>query len=125
MNNSTAFMAPHNLPQTTIVLPNPKLSNDVVGVNQVIVKPFTDGSIKTYKRTSNRRIFSLSFELTQAKDEELRRFVRAYSAVQWRFFHWDQTTWAVYLLKPEYRSVSTAIDEYKEASLELEGFRLS
>lgn len=125
MNNSIAFMAPHNLPQTTIVLPNPKLSNDTLGVNEVIVKPFIDGSFKTYKRTSSRKIFSMSFELTQDKDEELRRFVEAYTAHQWRFYHWDQTTWAVHLRAPSYSSVTSGIDEYKEASLEVEGFRLT
>lgn len=125
MNNSFALMAPHNLPQTTIVLPNPKISDDVASSNEVLVKQFLDGSLGTYVRRTGRRTFSFSFELTQEKDEELRRFIAAYVAEQWRMFHWDQTVWVVHLVRPEYDSTTVALGESKETSLILEGTRLS
>lgn len=124
MNNSISFMAPHKLPQTLIVLPNPALGNTMGTNNSVIVKEFMDGSIKTYVRRTNRQIFDFSFELTAEKDEELRRFVQAYVAEDWRFYHWDGTVWKVNLVTPQYKSTTVAINEYKASSLQLEGIQL-
>lgn len=125
MNNSIALMAPHELPGRTIILPNPKLSNDTALRNLVKVKEYLDGTLRSYVQTTNRRLFSMSFELTQDKEYELQEFFELYSAAAWRFFHWDETVWVVHSKDPTYAATSVGIGEYKEVTLELEGFRLA
>lgn len=124
MLDSIAFMAPHNLPQTTIVLPNPTLGDTALYNNEIVVKEFMSGRIGTYIKRTDRTIFDFHFELTAEKDEELRRFILAYVAETWRFYHWDSTVWTVNLVSPDYESTTVAVDEYKESSLKLEGTQI-
>ncbi len=119
-----AIMAPHSLPQTTIILPLPKLNNQIISKDSVEVKEFMNGDLATYVKSTSRRQFSFSFELTQHKCEELRRFFEAYVAEQWRVYLWTNEVWVLTPTVPEFIPVTVAVAEYKEVSLELEGFRL-
>jgi len=118
------LMAPHELPQTTIFLPTPKLADGKDATDELNLRESMNGTLWSYVKRVDRTRFSFSFELTQAKDEELRRFFEVYVARNLRMYHWDTSIWIVNFVSPQYPSTTSAIGEYKDCSLELEGRRL-
>ncbi len=125
MATTLPIMAPHYLPQTTIILPLPNLADERTSMNQVDVKEFMNGDLGTYVRRVDRMKFSFNFEITAAKCEEFRRFFRAYSAEAWRMYHWSGTVWVVTPIVPEFVPVTIGPGEYKDLSIELEGYKLT
>lgn len=93
---STVFMAPHNLPQATIVLPNPELNNEEGLQQDVVVKYAEDSTIYTTVRTSKYRLLTLEFILRRAEKLELEEFVKAYYSYRVRMIDFKGRAWAVY-----------------------------
>lgn len=119
-----ALMAPHELPQTTIILPPPKLADGLAATDVVNLRESMNGTLWSTVKRTNRKRFSFSFELTQEKDEELRRFFEVYVAENIRMYHWDGTLWRVNFVSSDYVSVTVGPNEAKEATIELEGVKL-
>ena len=88
-------MAPHELVETTLILPNPGL-NDAMNMDlKVSYEQAIDGTIYSYVQKSNRFIFEHSYLIPKAKVEELRRFFKAYSVSNIRLYNYDDTIWVV------------------------------
>lgn len=122
--SSLTLMAPHDLPQTSIVLPLPKLSDDVSATDSIQVKESMNNTVWTYVKRTDRRKFNFTFELTHEKEEEFRRFFEVYVAKNIRMFHWDGTLWIVNFASPIFDSTTVAVNEYKDLTIELEGSKL-
>lgn len=90
---SMLIQAPYNVPQTSVILPNPQLG-DTDGHDLIlsIKRSLTGGKITHIKR-NQQRILNFQLILTRAKTEELKEFVKAYYGEEMRLFDWRDRVW--------------------------------
>lgn len=95
MAKTVALMAPHELVETTIILPRPAFGDDINADLKVKYSQSMDGTVYSYVQKSNRFVFNHNYVMTREKAEELRRFFIAYSTVNIRMYNHDDTVWVV------------------------------
>lgn len=79
------LQSPHPALQTTLVLPNPQLSDSEALTDFVSLRVALDGTTYSYvKRKGGRRKFLWTFRMTRNKGLELRAFLQSYFASQIR-----------------------------------------
>lgn len=119
-----ALMAPHELVETTIILPRPDFSDDENLDIKVQYDQAMDGTIYSYKQTSDRSMISQNYILTREKAEELRRFFIAYSTKNIRLYNYDETVWVVKFEDKELSITTQFNSEIKQVSLNFIGKRV-
>lgn len=117
-------MAPHELVETTIILPRPDFSDDENLDIKVQYDQAMDGTIYSYKQTSDRSMISQNYILTREKAEELRRFFIAYSTKNIRLYNYDETVWVVKFEDKELSITTQFNSEIKQVSLNFIGKRV-
>lgn len=125
MANTVVLMAPHELVETTIILPRPAFGDDENLDIKVQYDQSMNGTIYSYIQTSLRRTFSHNHLLTQDKAEELRRFFVAYSVANIRMYNYDDSVWLVKFEDKELSFTTQFNTEIKQVSLNYIGTKLA
>lgn len=88
------LQAPHPLLTSTVVLPNPELSDGEGLTDEVIPRRAMDGTVRTYVKTKGgRRQLFWEFLLTRTKALELRVFLRVYFASKLKITDHNDRRW--------------------------------
>ena len=125
MAGNVVLMAPHELVETTLILPRPDFGDDENLDLKVMYHQAMDGTIYSYVQTSDRIALSHNYILTREKAEELRRFFLAYSTSNIRLYNYDDTIWVVQFEDKELQITTQFNTEIKQASLNFIGTRLN
>jgi len=105
---SVYLMAPWDLIQATVMLPNPQLGDLNQKQHQVNIRNSIDGTFYSYVKSSkvytsteggfaelDRHKLSWEFKLRRGKADELLAFVEAYYGYKWRVIDWNERTYCM------------------------------
>lgn len=72
--------APYPAVQTTSVLPNPSFSDGEAGTGTIAIKRSRNGTLRTYVKTTPRRLLTWQFTMHRLKALELKAFYQSYAS---------------------------------------------
>lgn len=94
---SLRLAAPYPTIETITYLPNPLLSDVRRAAQSVETRRSMDNTVRTYVKTSQRKVFTYNMRLTRQKSLELRAFIESYYRSQIHMTDHDDRQWIVYL----------------------------
>lgn len=119
------LQAPHELIQTTTVLPNPR-DNDTtsltLGMN---LHRSMDGTVRTYIKSNDRYRLQYEIEMTRSKSLELEAFFDAYFNENIRLTDWDNNVYVVKLMTVPVSFSPIRKNEDVETKIEFEGTKIN
>lgn len=106
---SVILQAPHPLIMTTSYFPNPALEDVLAVQGEFVRKLAMNGLRYTYLKgdlaNTKRHRLSYTFDqLSVMKAEELKAFLRSYSAAQIKMYNWKNEIWIVNIVNNPFNS---------------------
>jgi hypothetical protein len=118
------IQAPHKLPETAIVLPNPAIGNEEKLQIELVLGDAEDSTQYSYiKRTPNKSLV-YDFSLGRPKAKELKNFLLLYYTQEMRIIDHEDVTWKVFLMNDLAELTKIAGEEFVEVRLMFEGVKL-
>lgn len=115
------LMAPHSLPETVIILPNPSMGNEENLQVKLVLGDAEDSTQYSYiKRTPNQK-FIFDFYLSRSKAKELETFILTYYTKEMRLIDHNDVVWRVYNTNDLLELSRVAGEEFTEVRLTFEG----
>ena len=118
------LQAPHELIQTTTLLPSPKLDDTRMIKSSSTLKRAMDNTSYTYVKTNTRYRLSWQFELDRGKAIELQEFFLAYCKFNVRVTDWRGEVWVVNFTEETLTITPFLNGELCTCTVELEGYKL-
>lgn len=118
------LIAPHELPQTAIQLPSPKLNDTHNVSDDVIVRNSMNGVLYSYVKSNNRLEINWDFNVSKEKAIELEEFIKVYSSYNFRLIDWRSRVFKVKLINLPLVFSSASLNERQNVRLQFEGERL-
>ncbi len=115
------LQAPHEIIQTTTLLPDPEFHDEQEREVHAIVKYAMDGTIYTTRKRNNSQKLTYDFNLTRLKSLELFEFIKAYFPYNIRLTNWKNEVWVVKILNDPIDFTAVAIKEINTVRLEFRG----
>ena len=122
---SVILDAPHNIPQTRTILPNPELGDTQDLRDEVIYKESIDGTIYSHIKTNNRKRLIYDFDITRLKALEILEFFTAYNDEYIRLTNHDNEVWKVKLLNSTLDFLVATMSQDGNITLEFEGEKIA
>jgi hypothetical protein len=95
---SVVFIAPHVVPETSITLPNPKLSNSEGLLNSLNLQRSMNGTRRTFVKVTPDVLLRMEFDLERTQVEMVYQFIKYYSNKEVRLIYFDGKTYRGYIL---------------------------
>lgn len=118
------IQAPHRLPVTAIILPNPNMGNEENLQVELILGDAEDSTQYSYiKRTENIRL-TYDLSLARPKMDELKNFLKLYHTFEMRLIDHHDVSWKVYMITELVELTRKSGQEYTDVRLQFEGVKL-
>lgn len=121
---SFVLMAPHELVQTTTLLPSPQFGDADNLVAEVDVKRTMNGTVRTYIKTSSDEHLLYDFILTRMKTLELINFILVYYSYNMRIINHKSEIYVGKLLNDPNDFTTFRVGEENTFRLEFRGKKI-
>ena len=118
------LQAPHELIQTTTLLPNPILGDEESPALDMALRRAMDGTVYTKIKTNSRSQLTYNFELTYLKALELEAFITAYYVENIRLTNYKDEVWVMKISTDPFDKTVAKRGEITTVSLRFEGVKI-